>query len=127
MKGMTLLGKTTSVGEVAVWIALLVSLHLAYAREVLLQVRMQSRLYASLPPVVRRSFPDRPVSPRTVVFGSIDFLRSYFRFIFTDGADDSPEITALKGALRASGRRERWFAGLAVTALLACAIAFWRR
>jgi hypothetical protein len=36
-------------------------------------------------------------------------------------------VAALKSELRASGRRERAFAALGVSALLAFAIAFWRR
>src|SRR5262249_32964590 len=105
----------------------LLSAHLAYAREVLLQVDIQSRLYASLPLRIRRSFPDHPASPRTVVFGSMDFLRSFFGYIFTDASDDSPEVAALKSELRASGRRERWFLMLAMASVLVCAVVFWRR
>jgi hypothetical protein len=125
--GMTLFGKPTSAAEVTAWIAVVVLLHAAYAREVLLQVRVQTRLYASLPARVRGAFPDHPVTPRTVVFGSLAFLRAFLRFIFTDAPEDSAEVAALKTELRASGRRERAFAALAMSALLAFALAFWRR
>jgi len=127
MMGMTVFGKPTTAAEVAGWLGVLLAVHVAYAREVLLQVRVQTRLYASLPPRIRHSFPDHPASPRTVVFGSLDFLSSYFRYIFTDTSDDSAEIAALKIELRASGRRERWFASLALASVLACAFVFWRR
>jgi hypothetical protein len=123
----TLFGKPTSVCELAAWLSTLLLLHAAYAREVLLQVRVQSQLYATLPARVRWSFPDHPVSPRTVVFGSLDFFHAFGHYIFTDTADDSTEVAALKTELRASGRRERWFASLAVSALLAFGIVFWRR
>jgi len=123
----TVFGKSTSAVEVAAWITVMVLLNVAYAREVLLQVRVQSRLYASLPARIRHAFPDHPSSPRTVGFGSIDFLRSFFRFIFTDAADDSAEVSALKNELRASGRRERALAALDVLALLTCALVFWQR
>ena len=123
----TLLGKSTSTVEVVAWIVLMLLLNVAYAREVLLQVRVQTLLYASLPARVRRAFPDHPASPRTVVFGSIEFLRAFFRFIITDAADDTAEVAALKVAFRASGRRERTFAALGMMALVACALVFWHR
>jgi len=124
---MRIFGKVTSMAELAGWIAVLLVVHVAYAREVLLQVRVQSRLYASLPSRIRGSFPDHPASARTVGFGSLQFLRAYLHYILTDTPDDSADVAAFKTELRASSRRERWFACLGVAALLAFVIALWRR
>jgi hypothetical protein len=124
---MTLFGKLVSEGEAVTWVAGLALLHVAYAREVLLQDRTQSRLYASMPAAARSRLPDRPSTPRAVGFGSVAFLQAFLRYVLTDTPEDPVEVTALKTTLRASSRRERWFASLSFAGLLALGIDLWSR
>ena len=102
----------------------LLLIHLPHAREIILQVRVQARLWAILPPDVRATFPDAPSSPGRVVLGSWRFFRAFKAYFRTPAASDPPEVARLKAELRNSSRREKWVGSIGLALVTTLAIGF---
>lgn len=107
--------------------ALLIGLvHVPFAWEVALQLRLAARLYALLSPEVRESFPDAPEGPGWLFLGSARFQRAFWRYVTSSDAADGAEIARLKLALRRSMRRKIVVAVLGFVVAIGLVMAGWR-
>jgi hypothetical protein len=97
-----------------------------YVVEVLLQVPLQARVMAALPPTTRAALPPHPRRPWLTVFGSVRLFLALFRWALHDALDDPREVLVLKRKMRWSVFREALFALGFVTALVVLVRAGWR-
>src|SRR5688572_24770583 len=92
--------------------------HLPFLREVQLQLRLSSQLYALLTPARRAQFHDPPVHARRLMLASARFHLAFWAYIKREEPADTPPQVALKLALRRSMKRKVIVAVLGL--LVAC-------
>lgn len=97
--------------------------HAPFVREVVLQLRIQPRLYGAIAPEVRAGFPASPRDGRLIFVASPRFIAAFRRWLWAEVAGEDAEVAALKRAMRASMRREK----IAAIAAFAFAALMWVR
>jgi hypothetical protein len=99
---------------------------LPWGVEVVLQLRLQTRLLRALPEATRAALPPHPEHPKLAFLGSARFHLALWRFVRRDLPDDDGRVVVLKRKIRATLRREAvWILG-AFTALGAMLARGWR-
>jgi hypothetical protein len=102
------------------------SLVLAAAVEIVVQLRLLTRFLDALPPAARAALPRHPRRPGLAFLGSTRFFLAIWRSFRHDLPEDSPAVLALKHRMRASLRREMFWAAGTVAATVALVAAGWR-
>lgn len=93
--------------------------HVPFAREVLLQLRLQAKLFPFVPRHIAE-LTGAPSRGSRIIFAPPDVQKALYRYVWQDEPGEQPEARAIKRRLRRSWRRKVVFAvaGLAVALVL---------
>jgi len=105
---------------------LLAVLAVAYAVEVGLQVWLQARFLAVIPPATRSAFPPHPRRPWLSFFASLRFQMAVLRYALATGPEDTPAVRLWKRRMRASMLRESILITGMLGSVIALVAAGWR-
>jgi hypothetical protein len=103
-----------------IWLAVIATIHLPLAYEVIVQTVVQARLMRALSDEERRKLPAHP-RPGLLWLASEEFFVALIRGVFDEQPGESPTVARLKRRLRVSVKRELHLMQAAVLVLAACA------
>lgn len=100
-------------------IIIIAAAHVPFAWEVLLQLRLQAKLYPMVPSRIAQ-LPQAPSRGTRIIFAPPRVQKALYRYVWQDEPGEQHEVQSLKRRLRRSWRRKVGFAvaGLAVTLVL---------